>query len=111
MRFLTNVFCLLVGLLFIFSGFVKAVDPEGFAYKLTEYFLLDEFRFFLTDFLMESALIQSVLICAFEIFLGFVLVLRYKLRFWIKPILIMMVFFTFLTGYSWIFGVGTWVVG
>lgn len=105
MRFLTNVFCLLVGLLFIFSGFVKAVDPEGFAYKLTEYFLLDEFRFFLTDFLMESALIQSVLICAFEIFLGFVLVLRYNLRFWMKPIVIMMVFFTFLTGYSWIFDV------
>ena len=45
MRFLTNISCLLVGVLFVFSGFVKAVDPSGFAYKLTEYVMTNKLGF------------------------------------------------------------------
>ncbi len=105
MRFLTNISCLLVGVLFVFSGFVKAVDPSGFAYKLTEYFLLDEFRFFATDLLIDTSLVQSVLICGFEIFLGFGLIVRHNMKLWSKPLVLMIIFFTFLTGYSWGFDV------
>src|SRR5579863_290859 len=36
-----NIFRLLVGLLFIYSGFVKADDPMGFTIKLQEYFAQD----------------------------------------------------------------------
>jgi len=38
MKYLVNISRLLVGLLFIFSGFIKANDPTGFSYKLVEYF-------------------------------------------------------------------------
>lgn len=38
MKFITNVARVLVGLLFIFSGFIKLNDPYGLSYKLDEYF-------------------------------------------------------------------------
>lgn len=37
-RFLTHLTRIAVGGLFIFSGFIKANDPQGFSYKLQEYF-------------------------------------------------------------------------
>jgi len=38
MRYITHLFRILVGLLFIFSGFIKSNDTKGFAIKLHEYF-------------------------------------------------------------------------
>ena len=38
MKYLVNILRVLVGLLFIFSGFIKSNDPTGFSYKLDEYF-------------------------------------------------------------------------
>ncbi|MEY2924577.1 MAG: hypothetical protein RLZZ337_1125 [Bacteroidota bacterium] len=38
MKIIANIFRVLVGLLFIFSGLIKANDPTGFSYKLDEYF-------------------------------------------------------------------------
>ena len=38
MKYIANLFRVLVGLLFIFSGLIKANDPTGFSYKLDEYF-------------------------------------------------------------------------
>lgn len=38
MKFIVNISRVLVGLLFIFSGFIKSNDPKGFSYKLVEYF-------------------------------------------------------------------------
>jgi hypothetical protein len=38
MKYIVNLFRVLVGLLFIFSGLIKANDPTGFSYKLDEYF-------------------------------------------------------------------------
>ena len=38
MKYLANIFRVLVGLLFIFSGLIKSNDPTGFSYKLDEYF-------------------------------------------------------------------------
>ena len=95
MKTITNITRILTGLLFIFSGFIKANDAVGFAYKLVEYF-----EVFDTHFLIPIALPLAIFICVFEIILGFTLLLgaRIKLTLWL--LLAMIVFFTFLTFYS-----------
>lgn len=95
MKIITTISRLLVGLLFIFSGFIKANDAIGFSYKLVEYF-----EVFDTHFLVPIALPLAMFICIFEIVLGFTLLLgaRVKLTLWL--LLLMIVFFTFLTFYS-----------
>ena len=93
---------LFVGLLFIFSGLIKSNDPLGFGYKLLEYFEVLHVSF-LNDFATSIA----ILLCALEIILG-VLVL---FGFWIKKVawglLLLILFFTFLTFYSAFFEVVT----
>lgn len=84
-----------VGLLFIFSGLIKANDPLGFSYKLEEYFVV-----FGMEWMSFSAVILSILICALEIVLGVALILglRAKTVSWL--LLGLILFFTWLTGYS-----------
>lgn len=88
-----------VGLLFIFSGFIKANDPIGFSYKLEEYFVL-----FGMDWLASIALVLAMFICVFEIVLGIALVLGLKSNTVTWLLLLMILFFTWLTGYSAITG-------
>jgi uncharacterized membrane protein YphA (DoxX/SURF4 family) len=84
-----------VGVLFIFSGFVKAIDPLGTAYKMTEYF--HEFNMMFMD---NYSLAFAVFMIVFELVLGVALLLGYKkdLSIWLS--LLMIVFFTFLTGFT-----------
>ena len=100
----------LVGGLFIVSGLIKANDPIGFAYKLEEYFedgalayrIKEWFNWpsFSLEFLIDQALLLSVLICVFEIVLGLMLLLGAKLRSTTWLMLLMMLFFTFLTWHT-----------
>lgn len=92
---LTQISRVLVGLLFIFSGFIKANDPLGFAYKLDEYFAI-----FRMSFLEPYTVGIAILICIFEIFLGICLLLGVCRLFTVWMLLLMIVFFTFLTFYS-----------
>ena len=89
----------LVGLLFIFSGLVKANDPHGLSYKMQEYF---EIWGFLQ--LNAISLISSVLMNAFEIIAGFALLLGWKFKFFSWLLLLLILFFTFLTGYTYMTG-------
>lgn len=101
---------ILVGGLFIVSGLIKANDPIGFAYKLEEYFedgalayrIKEWFHWqsFSLEFLIQQALLISVLICVFEIVLGVLLLLGAKLRSTSWLMLLMMLFFTFLTWHT-----------
>jgi uncharacterized membrane protein YphA (DoxX/SURF4 family) len=64
-------FCrIAVGLLFIFSGLIKANDPLGFSYKLEEYF-----EVFHIMFLNSFALTMAILLCTLEMLLGFALLI------------------------------------
>ncbi|MEX0965934.1 MAG: BT_3928 family protein [Bacteroidia bacterium] len=86
---------LVTGILFILSGFVKAVDPVGFSYKLQEYFTI-----FGTDFLNPYTVILSVILCILEIVLGLSVILGTHRHITYIFLLIMILFFTFLTGWS-----------
>lgn len=59
-----------LGATFIFSGFVKVVDPWGFAYKLQDYFVA-----FHVDWLNGLALLFALLLSAAELFFGLLLIL------------------------------------
>lgn len=108
--FMATVSRVLVGGLFIVSGLIKANDPLGFSYKLEEYFEDGALAFrikewfgapgFSLEFLIEWALVLSVVICVAEIVLGVLVLIGGK----IKPVawllLLMMLFFTFLTWHT-----------
>lgn len=97
MKTLVNISRVLVGVLFIFSGFIKLNDPLGFSYKLQEYFSLDVLNI---PSLEPYALIISVLVVVFEVVLGVFLLIGYKPKFTVWSLLAMIVFFTFLTFYA-----------
>lgn len=87
----------IVGILFIFSGLVKLNDPIGFAFKLEEYFSPSVLNL---EFLAPYALIIAIVIVVFEVVLGVMLLIGYLPRFTTLFLLLMIVFFTFLTFYS-----------
>lgn len=97
MKYITQFFRAFVGILFIISGFVKAIDPIGFGYKLEEYFAPDVFDI---AFLHDLALPQATFFSLFEILLGIFLLLGIFRKFTLWSLLITIVFFTFLTFYS-----------
>jgi uncharacterized membrane protein YphA (DoxX/SURF4 family) len=97
MKLIVNISRIFVGVLFIISGFIKLNDPLGFSYKLQEYFSADVLNI---PFLEPYALMISVLVVVFEVVLGVFLLIGYKPKFTVWSLLLMIVFFTFLTFYS-----------
>ncbi|MEZ7504888.1 BT_3928 family protein [Flavobacterium sp. Arc2] len=91
-----------VGLLFIISGLIKLNDPVGFSYKLAEYFSEPVFNI---PFLVPFALGLALFLVIVEVVLGVMLLIGYKSKFTIGSLLLMIVFFTFLTFYSAYFDV------
>lgn len=87
----------LVGSLFIVSGFIKANDTLGFQYKLEEYFSEEVLNM---PYFVDYALIIAVLICLFEIVLGLATIIGYKMKVTTTLLMLMTIFFGFLTFYS-----------
>lgn len=83
---------LFVGLVFIFSGFVKGVDPLGTAYKIEDYFIA-----FGTEWAIPFALFLAVVLCVAEFSLGVFLVFNIFKKFTAWMVALMMITFTFLT--------------
>lgn len=97
MKYLVGFSRVSVGLLFIISGLIKLNDPVGFSFKLEEYFGQGVFNL---PFLIPFALAISIVVVIVEVVLGILLLLGFKPRFTIWSLLVMIVFFTFLTFYS-----------
>ena len=97
MKYVVGFSRIFVGVLFIISGFIKLNDPVGFSFKLEEYFssgVLD------LPFFEPHALTISILIVIFEVLVGVMLLVGYRVKFTVWTLLLMIVGFTFLTFYS-----------
>jgi uncharacterized membrane protein YphA (DoxX/SURF4 family) len=99
MTIIVNITRILTGLLFIFSGLVKANDPLGLSYKMQEFFDLWGMSQF-----NNLTLALSVIVIAFEIIAGVALLLGWKMKLFSWLLLLLILFFTFLTGYAFLSG-------
>ncbi len=90
--FLVECTRLLVGVTFLFSGFVKAIDPSGFAYKIEDYLI----AFQLVE-LFPLALPAALLMVVAEFALGVTLLLGVYRRWTLRLIGLFMLFYTPLT--------------
>ena len=93
-----NVAAIIIALLFIFSGFVKGIDPMGTTYKLVDYF-----EAFKMPFFNPIALPLSIALSASEMLVGLMLLFRVKNRIAAWGALLFMVGFTILTFFSALF--------
>lgn len=116
MRIAVPIVQILVGLLFIVSGLVKANDPLGLSYKMEEFFEIWNADLTNSSFFLKSALISlislfhdyslalSIFIIALEIMAGVAMLIGWQKR-WVSNLLLaLIVFFTFLTAYAYLSG-------
>jgi len=116
MRIPVRIIQFFFGILFIISGLVKANDPLGLSYKMQEFFELWNgelagSHFFLKNgltslfnFLHEQSLPLSIFMITLEIVAGIALLIGWMRNFILWLLLLLIVFFTFLTGYAYLSG-------
>jgi len=90
---------IVVGLLFIFSGLIKANDPLGLSYKMQEFL-----EVWGISSLHHYTLFMSLAMNTFEIMAGVAVILGWRMRFFSWLLLLLIIFFTFLTGYALLSG-------
>lgn len=88
---------IIIALIFIASGFVKAVDVVGFSFKLEEYFSPAVFNM---SFFESIALPIAIVVVGLELILGVMLLLNIRLKSTLSALITLCVFFAFLTFYS-----------
>ncbi len=91
-KLLKQISRILFGLVFIFSGFVKGIDPWGSTYKFTDYF-----NAMGLESLVWSAFALGILLSFAEFAIGVAFLFDWKMRFFSWLGLLFMVFFTPLT--------------
>ena len=92
MKILRNVCRIIVGMVFIFSGFVKGVDPTGFVYRMEDYF----YAFGIT-WAVPFCLYLTIFLLTLEFVIGVSLLFNLWIRVTVWILLLMLTFFTFLT--------------
>src|SRR6185436_6368129 len=106
MKYIVNIIRILVGALFIFSGFVKAIDPLGTSYKMHEYFEafaslgLNGFW----EWMNTVSTPFAVLMIVVEMAAGLALLTGWKPKFTVWILFLMTMFFTLLTGFTYLSG-------
>ncbi|MCD4732498.1 MAG: DoxX family protein [Bacteroidales bacterium] len=83
---------IILGLVFICSGFVKGVDPVGTEYRIVDYFIA-----FGTEWASPIALPLSVLLNSVEFVLGILLLFNVAMRYTSWLVMLMMAVFTVVT--------------
>src|SRR4030095_5135088 len=84
-----------VGPLFIFSGLIKANDPLGLSYKMQEFF--EAWNWYALN---ELTLPLSLVMNVFEVLAGVAVIIGWRMRLFSWLLLLLIIFFSFLTGYA-----------
>lgn len=95
MKILLGLSRFIVGVLFIFSGLIKANDPLGLSYKMQEFFDVWGLHF-----LNNFSLAFSIIMITFEIIAGVAVLVGWRMKLFSWLLLLLIIFFTFLTGYA-----------
>ncbi|HWB24757.1 MAG TPA: BT_3928 family protein [Chitinophagaceae bacterium] len=90
----------IVGLLFIFSGLIKANDPLGLSYKMQEFFEAWGLNGSLNDYTLVLSLVMNV----FEVLAGVAVIIGWRMKLFSWLLLLLIIFFSFLTGYALLSG-------
>ncbi|HEY1113093.1 MAG TPA: BT_3928 family protein [Chitinophagaceae bacterium] len=116
MRATVNIVRVIVGVLFIVSGLVKANDPLGLAYKMEEFFEIWNADLATSSFFIKNALISlftflhdyslalSVIMITLEIIAGVALLVGWQRKLVLNGLFLLITFFTFLTAYAYLSG-------
>ena len=102
MKVFVTIARIFTGILFIFSGWIKAIDPKGLAFKMQEFFEAWGGSGFMPGLMKtfdEYALTFSILMITLEVVVGVALLIGWKKKITILVLLLLMIFFTFLTSY------------
>ncbi len=102
LRLLTQISRLIIGFVFILSGFVKLVDPLGTKFKMTEYFEVLNMEMFI-----PYALPISILLIVGELILGVMILVGYRPKLSVWSIFGLSTVFLFLTWYSYVYNAVT----
>lgn len=101
------------GVWFLFSGFVKAVDPMGTAFKMEQYFAAFEqtikptwmgFVSGVFPYMARYSIGFSIGMIWLEILVGLALIIGFAPRFISWVFFILLIFFTILTGFTYLTG-------
>lgn len=95
MKALRNFSRIFVGIVFVFSGFVKGVDPLGTAYRIEDYLIA-----YGMHWALPLTLFASISLSALEFLLGAVLILNLRIKPLSWILFLLMIFFTLLTFYD-----------
>ncbi|MEJ7625810.1 MAG: BT_3928 family protein [Ferruginibacter sp.] len=102
LKLLVTIARIVTGVLFIFSGLVKAIDPRGLAYKMQEFFEVfarEGILKSMMDSLGDHALVFSIIMITMEVVLGVALLAGWQKKITTWLLFLLMLLFTFLTSY------------
>ena len=91
-KILSHACRLTLGAVFIFSGFVKSVDPWGTSLKVNEYLSI-----YGLEELLPASMIFSIWLCGAELMMGLMLTFKVRIRLISIFASVSMIFFTLLT--------------
>ncbi len=93
---------IIVGVLFVFSGLVKAIDPLGLSYKMQEFFEVwarEGYGATFMNWMYNHSFPLSIFMITLEVVLGVALLTGWNKKLVLWYLLALMLFFTFLTAY------------
>ncbi len=97
-----NIARIITGTLFIFSGLIKAIDPLGLTYKMQEFFEVwsrDGYAPLIMNWMYNHSFLFSLIMITLEVVFGVALLMGWSKKIMLRCLLILMLFFTFLTSY------------